>query len=355
LGVTTVLTMTTLMSSTNAALPKISYIKSIDVYLGTCFVLVFASLLEYAAVGYLGKRIAMRRSRSQQLSRLAELHRQKCSAAAAASSLDPNCETGGRLSVFQPLVSSPTTVVSSQTILMTSPTITQSNNRPPHPIANPYHMNILVQEQPPPIPPHPLSMHDSSGNLSNEVQQHQHLHHSHHHISGNNNVNKGNNLPTVSSSSGVILCNNVPSAVISIEGVNSSNNLSNNNNAITTSVAATTLSSSNHGPLVSSTTLINDLFTPSFSHQQQQHSHEQHRKSMLSSSRKFVSISLTIFIAWCYMHVSSLVSLSSFLGNDPCKLLNNRVAHFQGAVYHDHETLCLGGQHKLTEETLQTV
>ena len=45
LGVTTVLTMTTLMSSTNAALPKISYVKSIDVYLGTCFVMVFASLL----------------------------------------------------------------------------------------------------------------------------------------------------------------------------------------------------------------------------------------------------------------------------------------------------------------------
>ena len=45
MGVTTVLTMTTLMSSTNAALPKISYIKAIDVYLGYCFVMVFASLL----------------------------------------------------------------------------------------------------------------------------------------------------------------------------------------------------------------------------------------------------------------------------------------------------------------------
>ena len=45
LGVTTVLTMTTLMSSTNAALPKISYVKSIDIYLGTCFIMVFASLL----------------------------------------------------------------------------------------------------------------------------------------------------------------------------------------------------------------------------------------------------------------------------------------------------------------------
>ncbi|KAJ6220177.1 hypothetical protein RDWZM_005989 [Blomia tropicalis] len=69
LGVTTVLTMTTLMSSTNAALPKISYIKSIDVYLGTCFVMVFASLLEYATVGYMGKRIAMRKTRSQQMAK----------------------------------------------------------------------------------------------------------------------------------------------------------------------------------------------------------------------------------------------------------------------------------------------
>jgi glycine receptor alpha-3 len=53
LGVTTVLTMTTLMSSTNAALPKISYVKSIDVYLGTCFVMVFASLLgKYHILNY---------------------------------------------------------------------------------------------------------------------------------------------------------------------------------------------------------------------------------------------------------------------------------------------------------------
>ncbi len=45
LGVTTVLTMTTLIASTNAALPKVSYVKSIDVYLGACFFLVFTSLL----------------------------------------------------------------------------------------------------------------------------------------------------------------------------------------------------------------------------------------------------------------------------------------------------------------------
>ena len=56
LGITTVLTMTTLISSSNASLPKISYLKSIDVFLVTCFVMVFASLLEYACVSYLGNR-----------------------------------------------------------------------------------------------------------------------------------------------------------------------------------------------------------------------------------------------------------------------------------------------------------
>ncbi|CAL1278779.1 unnamed protein product [Larinioides sclopetarius] len=85
LGVTTVLTITTLMSSTNAALPKISYVKSIDVYLGTCFVMVFASLLEYATVGYLGKRISMRKAMNQRMAKMAQEHRQRCLAAAAAA------------------------------------------------------------------------------------------------------------------------------------------------------------------------------------------------------------------------------------------------------------------------------
>ncbi|KIH61612.1 hypothetical protein ANCDUO_08111 [Ancylostoma duodenale] len=33
LGVTTVLTMTTLMTTTNSAMPKVSYVKSIDIFL----------------------------------------------------------------------------------------------------------------------------------------------------------------------------------------------------------------------------------------------------------------------------------------------------------------------------------
>ncbi|GMT18197.1 hypothetical protein PFISCL1PPCAC_9494, partial [Pristionchus fissidentatus] len=56
IGVTTVLTMTTLMTSTNGSLPKVSYVKSLDIFLGVCFFIVFASLVEYAAVGYMLKR-----------------------------------------------------------------------------------------------------------------------------------------------------------------------------------------------------------------------------------------------------------------------------------------------------------
>ena len=64
LGVTTVLTMTTLINSVNAALPKISYMKSIDIYLFVCFFMVFGALIEYACVGYTDKRIQLRKNRS---------------------------------------------------------------------------------------------------------------------------------------------------------------------------------------------------------------------------------------------------------------------------------------------------
>ena len=52
LGITTVLTMTTISTGVRSSLPRISYIKAIDIYLVTCFVFVFAALLEYAAVNY---------------------------------------------------------------------------------------------------------------------------------------------------------------------------------------------------------------------------------------------------------------------------------------------------------------
>ncbi|KHJ42873.1 Neurotransmitter-gated ion-channel transmembrane region [Trichuris suis] len=64
LGIMTVLTMTTLMTSTNSQLPKVSYAKAVDIYLGFGFVLVFCALIEYAMVSYTVKRQNDRRIRS---------------------------------------------------------------------------------------------------------------------------------------------------------------------------------------------------------------------------------------------------------------------------------------------------
>merc|ERR1719266_2558117 len=75
LGVTTVLTMTTLINSVNAALPKVSYMKSIDIYLFVCFFMVFGALIEYACVGYTDKRIQLIRNRFLAMQRLLEQHR----------------------------------------------------------------------------------------------------------------------------------------------------------------------------------------------------------------------------------------------------------------------------------------
>ncbi|XP_078413814.1 gamma-aminobutyric acid receptor subunit delta isoform X2 [Cetorhinus maximus] len=48
LGITTVLTMTTLMISARKSLPRASAIKALDVYFWICYVFVFAALVEYA-------------------------------------------------------------------------------------------------------------------------------------------------------------------------------------------------------------------------------------------------------------------------------------------------------------------
>eukprot|EP00061_Rhincodon_typus_P017609 g46378.t1 len=53
LGVTTVLTMTTINTHLRETLPKIPYVKAIDIYLMGCFVFVFLALLEYAFVNYI--------------------------------------------------------------------------------------------------------------------------------------------------------------------------------------------------------------------------------------------------------------------------------------------------------------
>ncbi len=44
--------MTTISTGVRSSLPRISYVKAIDIYLVMCFVFVFAALLEYAFVNY---------------------------------------------------------------------------------------------------------------------------------------------------------------------------------------------------------------------------------------------------------------------------------------------------------------
>ena len=92
LGVTTVLTMVTLMGSVNRyswdyckcysnsvprSLPKISYMKALDVYLAFCFCMVFGALLEYATVTYAGKRIKLNQRKLREFQRKVILNMRK--------------------------------------------------------------------------------------------------------------------------------------------------------------------------------------------------------------------------------------------------------------------------------------
>ncbi|KAK7500586.1 hypothetical protein BaRGS_00008161, partial [Batillaria attramentaria] len=56
LGVLTVLTMTTQSTGARSQLPRVSYVKAIDVWMSTCLFFVFASLLEFAYINVLARR-----------------------------------------------------------------------------------------------------------------------------------------------------------------------------------------------------------------------------------------------------------------------------------------------------------
>ena len=56
LGLLTVLTMTTQSSGTRSDLPRVSYIKAIDVWMATCLTFVFAALVEFAYVNVLCRK-----------------------------------------------------------------------------------------------------------------------------------------------------------------------------------------------------------------------------------------------------------------------------------------------------------
>ncbi|ETE69688.1 Glycine receptor subunit alpha-3, partial [Ophiophagus hannah] len=70
LGITTVLTMTTQSAGSRASLPKVSYVKAIDIWMAICLLFVFAALLEYAAVNFVSRQhkelLRLRRSQRRQ-------------------------------------------------------------------------------------------------------------------------------------------------------------------------------------------------------------------------------------------------------------------------------------------------
>lgn len=68
LGITSVLTITTILNMLNTAMPKVSYIKAVDWYLIVSFLFVFAVLIEYTLVLYLTDK--EKQTRNQKLEQL---------------------------------------------------------------------------------------------------------------------------------------------------------------------------------------------------------------------------------------------------------------------------------------------
>uniref|UniRef100_A0A8D2MT46 Gamma-aminobutyric acid type A receptor subunit gamma3 n=1 Tax=Zonotrichia albicollis TaxID=44394 RepID=A0A8D2MT46_ZONAL len=60
LGITTVLTMTTLSTIARKSLPRVSYVTAMDLFVTVCFLFVFAALMEYATLNYYSKHFPKR-------------------------------------------------------------------------------------------------------------------------------------------------------------------------------------------------------------------------------------------------------------------------------------------------------
>ncbi|XP_078126382.1 glycine receptor subunit alpha-3 isoform X2 [Sander vitreus] len=80
LGITTVLTMTTQSSGSRTSLPKVSYVKAIDIWMAVCLLFVFSALLEYAAVNFVSRQ-------HKELLRFRRQHKTKSKSSGAA--VDP--------------------------------------------------------------------------------------------------------------------------------------------------------------------------------------------------------------------------------------------------------------------------
>ncbi|KAK7922564.1 hypothetical protein WMY93_009466 [Mugilogobius chulae] len=109
IGVTTVLTMTTLMMGARTSLPNANcFIKAIDVYLGICFTFIFGALLEYACAHF----YTMQHQTIEEIHRelLRELHESKGNGALPiVSSTQPNQQPEvGSTAQDEPTEQSPT-------------------------------------------------------------------------------------------------------------------------------------------------------------------------------------------------------------------------------------------------------
>ncbi|KAL1006563.1 hypothetical protein UPYG_G00073860 [Umbra pygmaea] len=67
LGMTTVLTMSTIITGVSSSMPQVSYVKAVDIYLWTSFLFVFLSVIEYAAVNYCSTLEEVRRVKTGKL------------------------------------------------------------------------------------------------------------------------------------------------------------------------------------------------------------------------------------------------------------------------------------------------
>ncbi|KAL3995772.1 serine protease 57 [Sarotherodon galilaeus] len=93
LGITTVLTMTTQSSGSRTSLPKVSYVKAIDIWMAVCLLFVFSALLEYAAVNFVSrqhKELLRFRRHNKNKSKEGGAHESRPTSAAAVTSTPSN-------------------------------------------------------------------------------------------------------------------------------------------------------------------------------------------------------------------------------------------------------------------------
>nr|XP_020447736.1 gamma-aminobutyric acid receptor subunit gamma-3-like isoform X2 [Monopterus albus] len=67
LGITTVLTMTTLSTVARNSLPRVSYVTAMDLFVTVCFLFVFAAMIEYAMLNYYSNSIRRPPAKTQRM------------------------------------------------------------------------------------------------------------------------------------------------------------------------------------------------------------------------------------------------------------------------------------------------